>query len=371
MAPACTNVFQGSFTIQNTIDVATISPYCEITGDLTIKAAGVTTISLPLLQKVGGLLDGPTIPDLVSVSLPALTSASRVTFHGAALATVQLPKLTTVTTILELIGGPLSTVDVAAFQSGDVTIHGTGVSANVSLPDMISGSAIILTSGSVSAPSLASSGVVNISAKSIDLSALATADHLTAYTPTAGVSLPMLTAVTQSAWLWTAGVASAPKLVSIGGGLILRGPSAVDLPKLEIIGGNYTNTNFAFVLEGSTLATLDLPSLKTIKGNALFGGNMNCSLPNTGLTQLQLPSLISAGDPNLKVDGASCFDSSQCCSAACVGGKCGGDVNGGIAFFANPVLPKCRADALVAQLQCGTKANVVQACGGLAAGPCP
>src|SRR5690242_12738918 len=50
----CAEVFQGSFTIQNTFDVDMIAPYCEITGDLFLDAAGMTTIALPALRTIGG-----------------------------------------------------------------------------------------------------------------------------------------------------------------------------------------------------------------------------------------------------------------------------------------------------------------------------
>jgi hypothetical protein len=373
MAPACTNVFQGSFTIQNTIDIATISPYCEITGDLTIKAAGVTSISLPLLQKVDGMIEAPTIPDLVSISLPALISASRIRLQGqfGALSTVQMPALTAVAMSVEVTGGPVSVVDMTAFQSGDVTIVGNNATnVNVSLPHMISGSVIIQTSGSVSVPSLAHPSLVNVTGSSIDMSSLATADIIDAHTPTAGFSFPMLTSVSQTAWFWTAGPVSAPSLVSVGQSLLLQGPSGVSLPSLTTIGPPPSASSYALALEGSTLTKLDLPSLSSLNGH-LWLGKPDCTLPNTGLTQLHFPALTVLGSSTLKADGASCFLDSQCCSGTCAGTTCGGGVNLYIDVFANPLLPKCRVDALAAQFPCGSQANVAQACGGLATGPCP
>ena len=47
----CADVFQGSFTIQNAVDVATIAPYCEVTGDLAIDLAA------RVVRRAGGEVD--------------------------------------------------------------------------------------------------------------------------------------------------------------------------------------------------------------------------------------------------------------------------------------------------------------------------
>jgi hypothetical protein len=88
----CASVFQGTFVIQNQLDVATIAPYCEITGNLTIGAVGLTSVSLPLLQKVGGILG--LHGDLTSVSLPSLGYSLGVLADAQSLPTLSLPALT-------------------------------------------------------------------------------------------------------------------------------------------------------------------------------------------------------------------------------------------------------------------------------------
>ncbi len=369
-------MFQGSFTIQNTIDISTISPYCEITGDLTIDAAGVTSLSLPLLQKIDGALSATTIPDLVTASFPALTSASSILLDGTseALATVEMPSLTVVATTLEVYGGPLSTVDLTALQSADLTMYGSPATGSFSLPSMVSGSVVLQTSGTVSLPNLVHPSLVNISGGSIDLSSMVTADTLYAYSPTADLTFPALTSLSQSAWFYTAGVAHAPNLVTIGGGLLLQSLSGVDLPSLKTLGGTYaSNVDYSLLVLGTTMTTLALPSLTSMPRNLQIGSNdNNCASPNTGLTQLDLPALTTVGSTANQPDGTSCGSGAQCCSQVCTAGLCGGGgVNPYLDVYGAPVLPACRVDALAAQLKCGATATTFPTCPPLASGPCP
>src|SRR5262249_17854607 len=148
MPAPCANAFQGSFTIQNAADVMTISPYCEITGDLILNGAGLTTVSLPALKKIDGKLDAPNVPDLVSVSLPVLTSAAAVYIGdieapggkpAISLSNVALPALATVTGLVRFYGGPISSIDLGALQScSSFDVNNTNflVSAAVSLPKL-------------------------------------------------------------------------------------------------------------------------------------------------------------------------------------------------------------------------------------------
>jgi hypothetical protein len=356
----------------NTVDIATVSPYCEITGDLILNAAGVTSLSLPNLQKVGGAIKTMSAPNMVSVDLPVLTSVGNgVGIGGQVLDTVHLPMLTFAGGINEtgggvsLSGGPLSTVDLTSFQSGDVDIGGGPTSANLSLPNLTGGSLlVVVTTGAVSVPNYANPGNVIATGSSVDLGGLVTTNYLTVIVSSGDLSFPLLTSIAGDAFLSTSGAVSAANLASITGGMSLQKISGLSLPNLKTIGGIAT-------LQGSTLATLDLPALTTIKAT-LDLGSTNCTVQNTGLTALNLPSLVSLNSqgPALTLNGGACVNPGFCCSGQCVGQVCSSNgTDLAIRVYANPVLPQCRANALAAQLQCGNA--VVPLCGPLATGPCP
>jgi hypothetical protein len=70
----------GSFIVRNDIDVATLSRYSVITGDLTIDQ-GLSTVSLPTLTKVNGTIKAEMISTLERVEMPALRSTGGLRFY--------------------------------------------------------------------------------------------------------------------------------------------------------------------------------------------------------------------------------------------------------------------------------------------------
>ena len=73
--PTCNQVLLGNFTIQNGIDLAQLSNYCEVTGDLIIATgASIPVLEIPTIERVGVLWTGELLGIFASfsVSLPSL-----------------------------------------------------------------------------------------------------------------------------------------------------------------------------------------------------------------------------------------------------------------------------------------------------------
>jgi len=63
---------EGNYTILNTVDVQMLAPYTCITGNLTVHSSGLTSLSLPNLERLDGHLHINTNADLLTVELNAL-----------------------------------------------------------------------------------------------------------------------------------------------------------------------------------------------------------------------------------------------------------------------------------------------------------
>ena len=120
-APPCRTV-EGAVQIKNSLDAEALADVCIITGELKVSApdltalslprlvsvggelsivgkkAALATLSLPVLQKVAGLVNISGNPKLAELSLPALETIgeSLSVFSNPAMATLSLPALTTV-----------------------------------------------------------------------------------------------------------------------------------------------------------------------------------------------------------------------------------------------------------------------------------
>ncbi|MDC0715777.1 hypothetical protein [Nannocystis bainbridge] len=140
-------VLGGSFSIENSLDVAALAAYGEITGDLTIHAPGLTSLAgLQCLRRVGGDLE---IVQTALASLDGLDSLEEVGGQlvieaNAPLASLHaLAKLTSIGATpqgfgrFELIGHPslkdLQGLGALSFVGGSVKVSGNGIESLVGL----------------------------------------------------------------------------------------------------------------------------------------------------------------------------------------------------------------------------------------------
>jgi hypothetical protein len=192
--------FQGSFTIQNQLDVDTISPYCEITGNLTmltglpsitlpnlqtvdgtlaITGASITSVDLPALQTVGAALtvDAPTLPSLTLPDLQTVDGAFSIT--GASVASADLPALQSVGAAFTIDTPGLTTLSVPALTSlpggGSISNKSTGL-ASLTFPALLTIGAKF-TSG---APKVTSFSAPQLTTANLEVDAALTAIDLTA-----------------------------------------------------------------------------------------------------------------------------------------------------------------------------------------------
>ena len=350
MPMPCDNVYQGSFTLQSSLDVSTIAPYCEITGNLMVNAAGLSTVALPNLRKLGGTLDVQST--LTSLDLHALESA------GTVMAFADVINLSSLTSC-----GGFSTIHAKTPVSLPALVSFTGhlginAKDSVDLPNLDSSEALSIGTNdcpagiAVSMPKLTTGkGLTMTCLKSLVIGPVTSLSNVTIedLTGPKGVnfSFPVLASV-DAFDIGTTGSVSAPNLVTITtGDLRIKRWSSMDLGKLKTIGHDLW-------MYGSTVTNLNLPSLELIGNTFKLGGQNACNAsppdnPNTELVQLTLPKLATLG---------------------------GAQFNGGSIFVGqNPKLPQCRFDALVAQLQqhgwIGYVDNSHPAVCTFAAGPCP
>ena len=89
--PTCNQVLLGNFTIQNGIDLAQLSNYCEVTGDLIIATgASIPVLEIPTIERVGGTLR--TTSTIGELHMPALWYTYRAQLDAGS---VELPVLWT------------------------------------------------------------------------------------------------------------------------------------------------------------------------------------------------------------------------------------------------------------------------------------
>jgi hypothetical protein len=181
-------IFQGSFVITNEIDRRTIWAYAEITGDLAIRAPGMTDTELPNLERIGGhlLVEGNT--DLLRLALPQLVEIGTdfKIYDDPRLEDLELPLLVRVgedlrvglTTALTARTNPkLVVIDLPSLEEvgGELQIRANGVS-------LLQDPTLMLGLAAIRLPRLESVGygleiVDNNALLDFDLSALTRADE--------------------------------------------------------------------------------------------------------------------------------------------------------------------------------------------------
>ncbi len=110
-------VIQGTYAINNSLDVAFLSGVTTITGDLIVSSPGLVTISLPGLTEIGGrfTLNSATV---TTIDMPALTKTGELYIaNNAALATFSLPALTTSPSVIFMNSPALTSVSLPALTS--------------------------------------------------------------------------------------------------------------------------------------------------------------------------------------------------------------------------------------------------------------
>ncbi len=139
-------ILEGSYTIRNNMDIHFLSSITEITGDLIVNGTGITSLSLPVLEYVGGDLSITSNNYLINIDISALTSVWRLSiFSNASLTTIDLPALDSVgssSTIQN--NAALTTIELPALDSvgSSLTIGGAGAGnpslTTIELPSLTS-----------------------------------------------------------------------------------------------------------------------------------------------------------------------------------------------------------------------------------------
>jgi hypothetical protein len=191
------------------------------------------------------------------------------------------------------------------------------------------------------------------------------------------VSLPVLTTVQGDVSLAPLDTVDLPQLVTVGGDLSLGGTS-VSLPALESVGGTLGVMSAAipalslpelasiggdlWISQDGSLASLSLPALADAGGlvllqwlpalgaldlGALATAGAGLNVVRTGLTQLELPALLTVGpSPFL----GSTFAIEENAELASISAPQLTSVAGGFRVVDNAKLPQCEAEALRDQL---------------------
>jgi hypothetical protein len=401
---------EGSFTIHNSVDVATLAGYSHITGSLTIDAAGLTSISLPGLCTVGYGIDEMNAYDLATVDLSGLTFASEITFNDAP-ATIKLDSLTTVgaLTINNLQGDLV----LPKLQSADgflnLVLGSVGPQAPSVVANLLTAAAYVdLSNVDFSASALESIDTLFIrEGTRIALPQLqSVASQLIGMNVDSDMEFPALSSVGTLGFSFnlTHGASlSLPALTSLGDTSIggSGSSSSVFMPVLKSLNGHYLNIDVPGTFSapalmdaqgGSMLITgvskLDLSSLQSVGAtDTLPDGSVECTtaglrIYSTQLATVELPALtkgaIDLGYVVLGSQDSCSTDYSNSLLTEVLAPKL---VEGAISFAGDPLLPKCRADALIAQISSpcfrfgeyspqGIGLGGFEACP-LAAGSCP
>jgi hypothetical protein len=371
-------VLNGSFTIHNSLDVAFLQQFTEVTGNVQIEAPGLTSISLPALAKVGRFGTSDGMPDVTTVDLPVLQSAGAFSMLSTgSLSTFSAPNLQTVKAEVQ-IGAYGSAIPVslpALASAGSITLYGLITSVDLGALTTSGPLAFKLTNpASIDLPSLTTvsddfeiSGVSSFAAPKLSTIDLTKNPYQNNFQlqASSGVALPALTALN-----YNCVSPHATGYIDGGSGKIdLSGLQSIDCWPISLkTSGSVDLRSLAHVkrsiLDIQSAAALDLSLLTTIETAGSFYASLNISW--SALTTLDLPTLtagwVSLGWCNVNYCGSVCSGqpNSQLVSVNAPLYN-----SGQITFAANPTFPKCRADALIAQVGMGS----IQCA--LASGPCP
>ncbi len=257
-------VCSGTFTVNNSIDLAEIASCAHITGNLTIQAPGMSEIALPRLERVGGNLTVTGNTDMARLRLPALKEIGGATVLDALAATggVDLSHLRTAGGLQTRVYGSLEMNVPCLDTSGTLDALEWNGSALVTAPihvprlRQVTGS---LVRGEIVAPALTSVGG--------DIS------NIGFGAPRATVDAPILTDVGGTVFLHAGH--NVPALQRIGA-LIIEDAPVIELPSLVEIESDL------FAANNLVATSLDLPALQR-------AGSIELRSP--GLQELSLPAL--------------------------------------------------------------------------------
>ena len=364
-------VLQGSYTIENSLDLLFLQPYSEITGDLTVATAGLTDIALPNLEKVGGKIVAEFREGLVSLEFPALVEAGGLcTRYNDELTALDFSQL-------QLLAGNGKITNNAALENLDLSsLKEIGGSL------MVGGTAL----AKIDLSALEKTGYLEIDAQGQQVLAL---PHLVVVENgmTIGgkelteVALPKLTQIGKELSLGGPELVqlSAPLLKEVGGIKCGSGSTSTNLgkldtmgfPSLEFVGGYLSTENChgpknlhlpslveveSLELHNEALTTVQMPKLEAIL--------QHLELVETSVAELAFPVLASVGS-ELRVIEATSLESIMLPTLTKIGDKLqiGGNaklseldvpeldfVGESFNVYNNPVLPACEVEALLAQL---------------------
>jgi len=227
-------ILSGEVTVTVEADLDALQDVCAIAGNLSIDHSSVSSVRLPKLEWVSGILGVGYNESLVELDLPVLRAIGDSTYllDNDALAAVHLPKLETVgdgpsivwsngvlaelsLPVLGAIGSldalsnpALSVVDLPAMTTGRIVMNANGALAHVNLPLLTTSTGI----GIEASPELST----------VTFPSLVTAKNLRLVHNDAlrSVNLPVLETVTEALDLFhnpNLATFTAPALATVGG----------------------------------------------------------------------------------------------------------------------------------------------------------
>jgi hypothetical protein len=176
----CSGVYDGDFDILTVADVATLAPYCEVTGNVRYFPQDPADLVLPNLQRIDGDFHGqPTAMLLKSIHLPALTHVHSFLVEPASpeLAVIELPSLAEIDGDFVVAMGQVPAVSLPALHAVGGSFTAYGSTAIIDAPGLASiGGALRIANTAFKAPALTTVGGVldfaSAQAQSLDLPAL-------------------------------------------------------------------------------------------------------------------------------------------------------------------------------------------------------
>jgi hypothetical protein len=327
--PTGPTTIDGSVVVRNSVDVAQLAGVTTITGNLTIDAAGLTSLDLSSLQSVAGTITVGSYSG-TTLTFPALLSAGSLTLGAytgnlTTLTTFEAPALLSVGT-LRIDNIPVATIALPALTSADhLSIEGDRMTS-FSFPQL----------ASVDSISFFKVGFTTFDFASVF-------PHVTALDSLSVSASPALTS-------FTLGGADITQSLSVHYNQLLTTLDA----------GELTSVGSLFIQENYVLTSLDLAALTTINGSVFIR-------VDDALTTVALPALTTA----TTADGAQfqIADNLKLQTISAPNWTTFGGAGAARYFgvYSNPKLPTCAAQALATQVG-ATNVNIA---GNYTAGTCP
>jgi len=234
-----TDCLEGNYVANNTLDLDFLSGFSCVTGSVTINAFGISEVSVPYLESIGGRLK------VEDADYPTLISFSSLEYVGDGMLFEQ-------SSIIEQDGTP-TTIDFASLQTslGSLSLYISNLKsvASASFPSLVDVNNIIFSWSSV---------------ENIDLSSLQTADSLFISglgTINNGPNVPLLSE------LGDLSITDNDTLSSLGW-----------LGTLDTVTGNISVSNNPSMPQ---CEACDLLDQITLSGNFSFSGNLDDSCSYT------------------------------------------------------------------------------------------